>query len=71
MKPLLTLAALTLAVSMQAQKVGRMDELQPQQKADALHLTLCGKLSTHLHLQPCLACHVGDTIDEIRVIDTA
>ena len=46
MKPLLTLAALTLAVSMQAQKVGRMDELQPQQKADALHLTLCGKLST-------------------------
>ena len=46
MKSWTFLAACLLAAQACAQTVGRMDELQPQQKADATELTLTGQLST-------------------------
>ena len=42
--PLLALAC--LALPLQAQRVSRMDNLQPEQKAEATAITLTGKLST-------------------------
>ncbi len=46
MKRLTFLVAFLLAAQVCAQEVGRMDELQPQQKADATELKLTGELST-------------------------